>query len=83
MAEHILANRTGIAVVVTLLFGSGAMCGECGHGTRVTSKNWAKCKKCGARVRRIPMEKVADALSARINEKLDAGDAGTMSEEGR
>jgi uncharacterized protein (DUF983 family) len=30
----------------------GEMCPKCGHGTRVTSKRWAKCKKCGERVER-------------------------------
>ena len=25
---------------------------KCGHGTRVLSKGWAKCKECGERVER-------------------------------
>lgn len=37
---------------VGLLATAGAICPKCGYGTRVTSKNWAKCKKCGERVRR-------------------------------
>lgn len=60
--KHPLANRTGIAVVVTLLIGSGAMCPKCGHGTRATSKRWARCKQCGERVPRVPVETVADNL---------------------
>jgi tRNA(Ile2) C34 agmatinyltransferase TiaS len=70
--KHILANRTGIAVVATLLMGSGAMCPTCGHGTRVTSKRWAKCKKCGERVARRDMEAVSAELSAKIATRLDA-----------
>lgn len=49
--------------VFLLLVGSGAMCPHCGWGTRATSKNWARCKKCGERVKRLPMETVADALN--------------------
>lgn len=52
--EHPLATRDGLELVLGLLFHTGAMCPTCGWGTRVTSKNWAKCKKCGERVRRRP-----------------------------
>jgi tRNA(Ile2) C34 agmatinyltransferase TiaS len=47
-----LATRDGIAFVLGFLVGSGAMCPECGHGTRATSKHWATCKKCGRKVAR-------------------------------
>ena len=47
-----LASRLGIAVVVGALLTMGAMCPKCGYGTRVTSKRWAKCKRCGERVLR-------------------------------
>lgn len=70
--RNLLANRTGIAVVVTLLMGSGAMCPECGHGTRVTSKRWAKCKKCGTRVRREKMQSVAEKLGRDATARMDA-----------
>ena len=47
-----LANEGALALVVGLLFYAGAVCPKCGFGTRVTSKRWAKCKKCGERVER-------------------------------
>jgi hypothetical protein len=47
---HPLARRDGIELTVGLLLVMGAMCPKCGHGTRVTSKRWAHCKKCGERV---------------------------------
>jgi len=57
-ADHILAHKTGIQVVVGLLVASGGMCPKCGYGTRATSKNWARCKKCGERIRRRKMEDI-------------------------
>lgn len=51
----IFASKRGIELILALLFHTGAMCDQCGHGTRVTSKRWARCKKCGARVERRPM----------------------------
>lgn len=48
----ILAHRGGIETVIGLLIYSGGMCPKCGHGTRCTSKKWARCKKCGNRVAR-------------------------------
>lgn len=50
-----LANRGHLALVVGALVVMGAMCPTCGHGTRATSKCWARCKKCGERVRRRPL----------------------------
>lgn len=55
MPSHVLARRDGIALVLGALFHMGALCATCGHGTRVTSKRWATCKKCGERVRRAPL----------------------------
>lgn len=51
-----LARLDGIEVVCGLLLHAGAVCPKCAYGTRVTSKNWARCKKCGARVprRKLP-----------------------------
>ena len=42
--------------VALVLFAMGAMCPKCGYGTRNTSKNWARCKKCGERVRRRALD---------------------------
>ena len=49
----ILAHKDGLALVYGLLLYSGAMC-PCGSATRKTSKRWARCKKCGARIERKP-----------------------------
>ena len=49
---HPLARRDGIAMVFGILLRDGALCHDCGHGTRVTSKRWAVCKHFGARVER-------------------------------
>lgn len=51
--QHPLATVTGIGTVIGLLLRDGAMCPKCGHGTRATSKRWARCKKCGERVQRM------------------------------
>ena len=53
-----LAYKDGIRMVFGLLMASGAMCPKCGYGTRVTSKKWARCKKCGERVERVKMEDI-------------------------
>lgn len=57
-ADRPLAHKTGIQVVLGLLVASGGMCPKCGFGTRVTSKNWARCKKCGERVKRVKMSDI-------------------------
>ena len=58
-----LANRHGIGLIFALFHGSGALCPSCGYATRATSKNWAKCKKCGERVPRRSMDDVAQELA--------------------
>ena len=55
--EHPLATKDGLALFLGCLFHVGAMCPKCGFGTRVTSKKWAKCKKCGERVERRELPK--------------------------
>ena len=49
---HPLAHRGGIQLVLAFLHLTGSMCPKCGFGTRVTSKRWARCKKCSERVSR-------------------------------
>lgn len=56
--ERPLATKQGLALMLALLVGSGAMCPKCGFGTRATSKRWARCKRCGERVARRPMGEV-------------------------
>ena len=60
--KHVLAHRDGPGVVVGILMAMGAACPKCGHGTRVTSKRWAKCKKCGERVMRRTGKEVGELL---------------------
>ena len=57
MKEHPLATEKGLRLFIGLLFHIGAMCPKCSYGTRVTSKRWAECKKCGERVPRRRMPK--------------------------
>jgi len=52
------ANQKHLNVFVGLLCVTGAMCAKCGHGTRKTSKRWARCKKCGERVARVPLSEI-------------------------
>ena len=59
--QNPLATMTGLGLVLGILLRDGAMCPKCGHGTRATSKRWARCKKCGERVQRIPKAKKAGA----------------------
>jgi len=47
-----LANEEHLELFLRMLVYTGAACPKCGHGTRRTSKRWAKCKKCGERVER-------------------------------
>ena len=56
-------NRT--PPVVDYLVSIGAMCPKCGHGTRVTSKRWARCKQCGERVPRDPFGGAGSAYGRR------------------
>lgn len=61
--EHILAHKGGINLVLLILHLQGAVCPECGHGTRRTSKRWAKCKSCGRmKIRRRTREEVKAIL---------------------
>jgi tRNA(Ile2) C34 agmatinyltransferase TiaS len=62
--DHVLAHRDGLTLTLAILFAMGAACPDCGHGTRVTSKRWAKCKRCGTRVRRRSADEVEAAMRA-------------------
>ena len=55
--KHPLAHCDGFGLMLCLLIYQGAMCPKCLFGTRVTSKKWAKCKKCGERVERKKLPK--------------------------
>ena len=57
MREHPLATQQGLELFLAALFHIGAMCPKCGFGTRVTSKRWATCKKCGERIERRELPK--------------------------
>jgi tRNA(Ile2) C34 agmatinyltransferase TiaS len=59
---HPFANLEGIALAVGYFLFTGAMCPTCQVGTRVTSKRWARCKKCGGRVRRRTEAEFDEAL---------------------
>lgn len=60
--SHPLATRHGIEFVLAFLVGTGGLCVVCNYGTRVTSKRWAKCKKCGARIQRFSDEDWQEGL---------------------
>lgn len=64
--QHVLARKDGLEMVLALLFAQGAMCEKCGFGTRATSKNWARCKKCGHRNRRRTLEQIDAEIAARL-----------------
>ena len=42
-----LANLGHLELFFLILLYEGSLCPKCGHGTRVLSKGWAKCKECG------------------------------------
>ena len=52
MRRYPLATKTGIELMFAILLNNGSMCPRCGYGTKVTSKRWAICKRCGERVTR-------------------------------
>jgi len=52
MTQHVLSHRRGLELFISALLHMGALCPQCGHGTRRTSKRWAKCKNCGQRIER-------------------------------
>jgi uncharacterized protein (DUF983 family) len=53
----------GVPPIVLILVAMGGMCPKCGHGTRKTSKRWAKCKACGERVRRHTEDEMREMLA--------------------
>lgn len=52
----ILATEQGVAATVGVMLFMGGICPDCGSGTRVTSKRWARCKACGRRVQRHELD---------------------------
>jgi hypothetical protein len=61
-----LAHKDGINLVFGVLLANGAMCPKCGYGTRVTSKKWARCKKCGERVERVDIGEESNGFKNRV-----------------
>ena len=59
-------NGAGFPVLlpVALFLLSGDICPTCGYGTRKTSANWGRCKRCHQRVARRPMDEAAKKLKA-------------------
>lgn len=55
--KNVLATEEGLLKLLGVLVYCGDMCPKCGYGTRYTSKNWARCKKCGERVQRRALPK--------------------------
>ena len=56
------ATKTGIENLFNILLYQGYMCPECGYGTKVTSKNWARCKNCNKRVERKKLDNDTDNI---------------------
>lgn len=50
--SHILAHRDGLPLILNILMRMGAMCPECGFGTRVVDRRWMRCTKCKKKFRR-------------------------------
>jgi tRNA(Ile2) C34 agmatinyltransferase TiaS len=61
-----LANLDHLGLTVAIMMRMGAACPSCGFGTRVTSKRWAKCKRCGERVERRSAESVREELRTKL-----------------
>lgn len=61
-----LANRNHLSLFLGVLAGMGAMCPDCGHGTRRTSRRWAACKnpECGRT--KIPRRKAEDVVRVEV-----------------
>lgn len=57
MSFPILAHKDGLRAMIGALIEMGAICPKCGIGTRVTSKKWARCKRCKERVERRHLTK--------------------------
>ena len=55
--DHPLATKRGLSLFIGLLVYQGSICPQCGYGTRVKSKKWCECKKCGAKVERRELPK--------------------------
>ena len=64
---HPLARLDGLAIFCAILAEAGAACPDCGHGTRATSRRWAKCPECGrTRIPRCSIEEAGDRIKARV-----------------
>jgi uncharacterized protein (DUF983 family) len=61
-SANVPAER-GVPPIIVILVAMGSMCPKCGHGTRRTSKRWARCKSCGERVRRHTEDEMREMLA--------------------
>jgi len=57
-----LARESDLLVFTALMMLAGFQCGACGFGTRVTSKKWARCKRCGTRMQRRTVKEAGEIL---------------------
>ena len=64
-----LANKKHLTAFVVVLALMGALCPKCGFGTRKTSKNWARCKKCDHRVARRSLGEQSPRVSGAGSEQ--------------
>ena len=48
----LLAHKDSLSLVLGALLDKGALCPKCHSATRVTSSQWATCKRCGEKVKR-------------------------------
>ncbi len=67
LCDHPLAHKDGIKFMIGFFLHTGAMCPKCAYGTRVKSKRWAECKKCGQRIERhaLPNASVSHGSAAK------------------
>lgn len=58
-----------VELMALMMIARGKFCRHCGGRTRVTSKKWARCKACGARVERMKVESLADIGLVKLDDE--------------